>query len=88
MLGYPRAGWPWFGSVRLRFGDGTVRAVPFFGSGGSSKEGGFLCVSVQFNKKERFRFRFLENGSGGSGSAFVPEKTPVGDFLRGSSSQG
>ena len=31
------------GSVRLRFGDGTVRAVPVFGSGGSSEEG-FLCV--------------------------------------------
>ena len=31
---------------------------------------GFFCVSVQFNKKGRFRFRFLENGSGGSGSAF------------------
>ena len=25
-----------FGSVRLRFGGGTVRAVPVFGSGGSS----------------------------------------------------
>ena len=25
--------------VRLRFGDGTVRAVPVFGSGGSFKEG-------------------------------------------------
>ena len=33
------SGWPRFGSVRLRFGDGTVRAVPVFGSGGSSKEG-------------------------------------------------
>ena len=42
-----------FGSVRLRFGDGTVRAVPVFGSGGSSKEG-FLCVSVQFKSKGRF----------------------------------
>ena len=30
----------------------------------------FFCVSVQFNRKDRFRFRFLENGSGGSGSAF------------------
>ena len=28
------------------------------------------CISVQFNRKGRFRFRFLENGSGGSGSAF------------------
>ena len=33
---------------------------------------GFFCVSVQFSVKERFRFRlqFLEDGSGGSGSAF------------------
>ena len=38
-----KSGWPRFGSVRLRFGDGTVRAVPVFGSGGSSKEWGF-CV--------------------------------------------
>ena len=30
------AGRPRFGSVRLRFGDGTVQAVPVFGSGGSS----------------------------------------------------
>ena len=53
------------GSVRLRFGGGTVRAVPVFGSGGSS-------TKQQFNRKGRFRFRFrfLENGSGGSGSAF------------------
>ena len=26
-------------------GDGTVRAVPVFGSGGSSKEGVFVCFS-------------------------------------------
>ena len=33
---------------------------------------GFFCISVQFNRKGRFRFwfRFPENGSGGSGSAF------------------
>ena len=30
---------PRFGSVRLRFGDGTVQAVPVFGSGGSSAKG-------------------------------------------------
>ena len=56
------SGRPRFGSVRLRFGDGTVQAVPVFG---------FFCISVQFNRKGRFRFRFrfLENGSGGSGSA-------------------
>ena len=35
-----------FGSVRLRFGDGTVRAGPVFGSGGSSKEGVFVCFST------------------------------------------
>ena len=63
-----KTGRPRFGSVRLRFGGGTVRAVPVFGSGGSSTN--FFCVSIQFNRKGRFRFRFLENGSGGSGSAF------------------
>ena len=67
--------WNWFreASGRLRFGGGTVRAVPVFGSGGSSAKKVFLCVSVQFNRKGRFRFRFrfLENGSGGSGSAVV-----------------
>ena len=35
----------------MRFGDGTVRAVPVFGSGGSSKEG-VLCVSVQFHRED------------------------------------
>ena len=64
-------GWPRFGSVRLRFGDGTVRAVPVFGSGGSSKKGVFACFStVSQRGRFRFRFRFLENGSGSSGSAF------------------
>ena len=56
------SGWPRFGSVRLRFGDGTVRVVPVFGSGGSSKEG-FLRVSVQFNRED------------GSGSGFGSWKT-------------
>ena len=46
------------GSVRLRFGDGTVQAVPVFGSGGSSAKRVSLCISVQFNRKGRFRFRF------------------------------
>ena len=32
--------------VRLWFGDGTVQAVPVFGSGGSSEEGVFVCVST------------------------------------------
>ena len=65
-----KTGWPRFGSVRLRFGDGTVRAVPVFGSGGSSKEGGFCVfqysltertvpvpVSVPGKRFRRFRFR-------------------------------
>ena len=28
------------------FGDGTLRVVPVFGSGGSSKEGVFVCFST------------------------------------------
>ena len=46
---------------RFRF---SVPAVPL--------QNGFFCISVQFNRKGRFRFRFrfLENGSGRSGSAF------------------
>ena len=56
------------GSVRLRFGGGTVRAVPGFGSGGSPAKR-VSRASVQFNRKAQFRF--LENSSGGgSGSAF------------------
>ena len=51
-------GRPRFGSVRLRFGNGTVQAVPVFGSGGSSAKKRAFCVSVQFKRKERFRFRF------------------------------
>ena len=39
------SGRPRFGSVRLRFRDGTVQAVPVFGSGGSSAKVLF-CVSV------------------------------------------
>ena len=74
------------GSVRFGYGLGmeTVRAVPVFGSGGSSKEGGFFCVSVQFQERTvpvavpgkrfqrfRFRFRFLEKTvSDGSGFRF------------------
>ena len=57
-----------FGSG-IRFGDGTVRVVPVFGSGGSSTEGVFVCFST-VSQRGRFRFRFLENGSGGSGSTF------------------
>ena len=64
------SGWPRFGSVRLRFGDGTVRAVPVLGSGGSSKEGVFLVfqhslaegpvpvpVLVPGKRFRRFQFR-------------------------------
>ena len=42
----PFPGRPRFGSVRLRFGDGTVRAVPVFGSGGSSAKKVFLYFST------------------------------------------
>ena len=34
------------GSVRLRFGDGTVRAVPVFGSGGSSAKRAFSVRGI------------------------------------------
>ena len=57
------SGWPRFGSVCLRFGDGTVRAVPVFGSRGSSIGRGFLCVSGQCNRE------------GGSGSGFGSRRT-------------
>ena len=57
------AGWPRFGSVRLRFGDGTVRAVPVFGSGGSSSEGVFVYFST------------VSQREGGSGSGFGSWKT-------------
>ena len=55
-------GRPWFGSVRLRFGGGTVRAVPVFGPAVPLQKGLF-SVSVQLNRKGRFRFQFriLEN---------------------------
>ena len=63
------SGRPRFGSVRLRFGDGTVRAVLVFGSGGSSLKRDFRCfstvwqertvpVSVPGKRFRRFRFRF------------------------------
>ena len=41
------SGRPRFGWVRLRFGVERFQR--------------FRCVSVQFNRKDRFRFRFLEN---------------------------
>ena len=60
--------WRRFGSVRLRFVHGTVRAVPVFGSDGSLLERVFFCFSM-LTRKGRVRFRFLKNGSDGSGSS-------------------
>ena len=40
------SGRPRFGSVRLRFGDGTVQAVLVFGSGGSSALRILPCFST------------------------------------------
>ena len=51
-----------FGSVRLRFGGGTVRAVPVFGSGGSSAK----KVSLS---------QYSFTGKDGSGSGFGSWKT-------------
>ena len=67
-------GWPRFGSVRLRFEDGTVRAVPVFGSGGSSGEGVFVCFST-VSQRGRFRFRFLETVRAVPVARSVPGKT-------------
>ena len=61
------------GSVRFRYGSGVERFERFrFSVPAVPLQERFFCVSVQFNRKGRcrFRFRFLENGSGGSGSAF------------------
>ena len=71
--------------VRLRFGGGTARAVPVFGSGCSFFGQGFFCLSAQFNRKGRFqlRFQFLENCSGDSGSARFLQKR-YGRFRFGS----
>ena len=55
----PFTGWPWFGSVRLQSGGGTVRAVPVFGSSMEQRRG-FFCASVKINRGGRFRFRFLK----------------------------
>ena len=59
------------GSVWLRFLHGTVRAVPVFGSDGSSLESVFSVTALVycFNRKGWFQFRFLTNGSDGSGSS-------------------
>ena len=54
--------------LRLRFGDGTVRAVPVLGSGGSSKGGGFFfCV---------FQYSFCQTEDSSGSSYSVPGKTP------------
>ena len=38
------------GSVRFTVGGGTVRAVPVFGSGGSSANRAFVCFCTVFNR--------------------------------------
>ena len=53
-----KAGRPRFGSVRLRFGGGTVRAVPVFGSGGSSAKGGFSVFQYRLTGKDDSGFGF------------------------------
>ena len=59
------------GSVRFGYSSGVERFERFrFSVPAVPLQKRFFCVSVQFNRKGRFRFRFLENGSGGSGSAF------------------
>ena len=58
-----KTGRPRFGSVRLRFGDGAVQAVPVFGSGGSSAKGFFSVFLYSLTGKE------------GSGSGFGSRKT-------------
>ena len=59
------------GSVRFGYGSRVERFQRFwFSVPAVPLQKKFCCVSVQFNRKGRFRFRFLENGSGGSGSAF------------------
>ena len=66
------------GSVRLRFVYGTARrAVPVFGSDSSSTKRAYLYFSRVLQQKAwfRFQFRFLKNGSSGSGSSSVPGKT-------------
>ena len=60
----PKRGWP--GSVRLQCVHGAVRAVPVFGSDGSSGEGVALYDCTVLQGKARFRFRFLNNSDGSS----------------------
>ena len=47
-----------FGSVRLRFVHGAVRAIPVFSSDGSLSL--FQCCFESFDKQRRLRFRLLE----------------------------
>ena len=57
------------GSVRFGYGSGVERFGRFqFSVPAVPLQKRFFLVSVQFNRKGWFRF--LENGSGGSGSAF------------------
>ena len=63
----------------VRFGSVTVSG--WNGSRGSGFRfpgGGLFCVSVEFNRERRFRFRFPKNGSGGSGSSFGSWKNGSG----------
>ena len=59
------------GSVWFGYGLGVERFERFrFSVTAVPMQKGFFCVSAQLHRKGRFRFRFLENGSGGFGSAF------------------
>ena len=61
------------GSVRFGYGLGKERFKRFrFSVLAVPLQKRCFCVSVEFNRQGRFqfRFRFLENGSGGFGSAF------------------
>ena len=49
-----KAEWPRFGSVRLRFVYGTVRAVPVFGSDGSSGERVYRYLSSLLTERHGF----------------------------------
>ena len=56
--------------VRLQFGGGTVRAVPVFGSSGSSGEGRvFQCFST-VSGDGMFLFRFRSDSSGSSSGSW------------------
>ena len=58
MLHAASAGRPRFGSVRLRFGGGRVRAVPVFGSGGSSAKRGFAAFQHSLAGRDGSGFGF------------------------------